>query len=52
MKTTTFACFAALFAIAIAIGGCNTTRGIGQDIEAAGETIEKVADETEDRLND
>ncbi len=50
MKTTTFACFAALFAIAI--GGCNTTRGIGQDIEAAGETIEKVADETEDRLND
>ncbi|MDD2535613.1 MAG: entericidin A/B family lipoprotein [Macromonas bipunctata] len=25
------------------LGGCNTVRGIGQDIEKAGSTIEKVA---------
>jgi predicted small secreted protein len=26
-----------------ALGGCNTVRGIGQDIEKAGSTIEKAA---------
>lgn len=32
--------------------GCNTTRGIGQDVEAAGEGIEEVADETKEELED
>ena len=27
----------------VALGGCNTVRGIGQDIEKAGSTIEKAA---------
>ena len=30
--------------------GCNTTRGLGQDIEQTGEAIEEVAEETEDEL--
>ena len=35
-----------------AIAGCNTTRGMGQDIEAAGQKIEDLADDTQDELND
>ena len=27
----------------LALGGCNTVRGIGQDIERAGSAIEKAA---------
>ena len=27
----------------LALGGCNTVRGIGQDIEKAGSAIEKAA---------
>jgi len=34
------------------IAGCNTTRGIGQDVEAAGEGIEEVAEQTEEELED
>ena len=34
-----------------AAAGCNTTRGIGQDIEATGEKIEEVAEETKDRMS-
>jgi len=34
------------------IAGCNTTRGIGQDVEAAGEGIEEVAEETEEEFED
>jgi len=33
----------ALAVIALALGGCNTIRGIGQDIEKAGAAIEKSA---------
>lgn len=33
------------------IAGCNTTRGIGEDVEAAGDTIEEVAEEAEDELD-
>ena len=28
------------------IAGCNTVRGVGQDVEAAGEQIEETAEET------
>ncbi len=28
--------------------GCNTTRGLGQDIEAAGDEIEEAADDAQD----
>lgn len=34
------------------VTACNTTRGIGQDVEAAGEGIEEVAEETEEELED
>ena len=32
-----------LVAALLALGGCNTLRGIGQDIEKAGAAIEKSA---------
>jgi predicted small secreted protein len=50
MKTKIVAFSSGLFAIAVT--GCNTTRGIGQDIEAAGDKIEDVADDAEDRLSE
>lgn len=34
------------------LGGCNTTRGLGQDVEAAGEAIEETAEEVEDEIED
>ena len=33
-------------------GGCNTTRGIGEDVEATGETGQDAAQDTEDKLKD
>ena len=38
--------------IGFAVTGCNTTRGIGQDVKATGEAIEEVAEETKEELND
>jgi predicted small secreted protein len=35
--------------VALAASACNTTRGVGQDIEAAGDAIEDTA---EDAAND
>ena len=37
MKATTTA---ALFAVALMLAGCNTVKGMGQDIQKAGEKIE------------
>lgn len=31
---------------------CNTTRGFGQDVEAAGEGIEDTAEDAEEELED
>lgn len=31
---------------------CNTTRGLGQDIEAAGHAVSDLADEVDDELED
>jgi len=31
----------ALLALALLLAGCNTVRGVGQDIEKAGEAIQK-----------
>jgi predicted small secreted protein len=31
---------------------CNTTRGLGQDIEAAGRAVGELAQETEEELED
>ncbi len=38
--------------LGLALAGCNTTRGLGQDIEATGEKIEEVASDAKDRLSD
>jgi predicted small secreted protein len=32
-----------LMALALAAAGCNTVRGIGQDIEKGGEAVQKAA---------
>ena len=37
-----------LLSMAFVIGGCNTTRGIGQDIESVGDTIEDSAEAAAD----
>ena len=33
----------ALFAIAFVLAGCNTVRGVGQDVQKAGSAIEDAA---------
>lgn len=37
-----------LLLVAIAASACNTTRGVGQDIEATGEAIESTAEDAMD----
>ncbi|NNF17515.1 MAG: entericidin A/B family lipoprotein [Gammaproteobacteria bacterium] len=32
--------------------GCNTVSGAGKDVEAVGETVEQVAEDTRDELKD
>ena len=34
---------ALVFSLAIAVAGCNTVRGMGQDLQKAGEKIEDAA---------
>lgn len=41
----TLAIAPALAAGVSAIGGCNTTAGFGEDVEAAGQAIEREAEE-------
>jgi predicted small secreted protein len=50
MKTLIATMLTIFFACGVV--GCNTTRGIGQDVEAAGEGLEEVAEETEEELED
>jgi len=50
MKSTRYALLMLL--LFSALSGCNTTRGIGQDLEAAGGAIENAAEETEEELED
>lgn len=37
--------------MAFGLSGCNTTQGLGEDVEAAGEAIEETAEEAEDELD-
>lgn len=30
--------------------GCNTTRGVGEDVEAAGDAVQDAAQKTEDKM--
>ena len=36
--------------LALALAGCNTISGAGQDVEAAGEAIEGTAEDTQDSM--
>lgn len=51
MTIRTITNYLALIAALSLLSGCNTTRGIGEDVEAAGEKIEEVAEEAQDELD-
>lgn len=36
-----------VLAAATLVGGCNTMRGVGKDVEAAGRTIQKTVDKAD-----
>jgi predicted small secreted protein len=36
----------------LGLGACNTTKGLGQDVEAAGDKIEDTAQDAQDELSD
>jgi predicted small secreted protein len=36
--------------MAVALAGCNTLAGMGQDISAAGKAVEKAADNTQKKM--
>lgn len=42
----------ALVLVAFATSACNTTRGVGQDVEATGDAIEDTAEDAMDDDND
>ena len=44
MKTLKLVCVAGLVALSVVLSGCNTTKGVGQDVEKAGEKIQDAAD--------
>ena len=37
---------------AVALAACNTTRGVGEDVEATGEAVQDAAQSAEDELKD
>jgi entericidin B len=36
----------------LGLAACNTTKGLGQDVEAAGDAIEDTAQDAQDELSD
>ena len=44
------ALFALLAVLGLALGGCNTMSGIGQDVEAAGDAITDTAEDTKEQM--
>lgn len=41
-----------LFASGFSLAACNTTRGLGQDVEATGEAVQDVAENTEEQIEE
>jgi predicted small secreted protein len=41
-----------LLPLSALVSGCNATRGVGQDIELADETIEELAEDAEDEIDE
>ncbi len=39
-----------LIAAVIAVAGCNTISGMGQDVEAAGKAVDKAATDTKKKM--
>ena len=37
--------------IVMALTGCNTFKGMGKDLESAGQTIQKASDKTSESIN-
>lgn len=42
----------AVIVAALSLGACNTMRGAGQDVEAAGSAVAREASETQDEMTD
>ena len=42
--------FTALFLMALAVSGCNTVEGMGEDISAAGNAMSGTADDAKDQM--
>ena len=42
----------ALFFMALVLSGCNTARGMGEDVEAAGGAMSGAAEETEEDIEE
>lgn len=41
-----------LFAAGLSMAACNTTRGFGEDVEATGEAVQDVAENTEEQIEE
>jgi predicted small secreted protein len=41
-----------LLAATLAVGGCNTVSGVGEDVEAAGKGIDQTSERTQERIRD
>jgi predicted small secreted protein len=42
----------ALFFMSLVVSGCNTARGVGEDVEAAGGAMSDTAEDTEEDIED
>lgn len=51
MSTTTKLALALFMLAGVTLGACNTVRGAGQDVSAAGRGIENAAEDVQDDLN-
>ncbi|MGB5580237.1 MAG: entericidin A/B family lipoprotein [Woeseia sp.] len=41
-----------LMAFGLSMAACNTTRGFGEDVEATGEAVQDVAENTEEQIEE
>lgn len=48
----TFLYMMILLASGLSLAACNTTRGLGQDVEATGEAVQDVAENTEEQIKE
>jgi entericidin B len=42
----------ALFFMALVLSGCNTARGMGEDVSAAGDAMSNTAEDTEEEIEE